>query len=37
MRLRYVPELELIEDPVPERATRLDELLDQLRRGESDR
>jgi len=32
VRLRYVPELELVPDPVPERAHRVDELIAKLYR-----
>jgi ribosome-binding factor A len=34
VRLRYVPELELVPDPVPERAHRVDELIAKLHREE---
>lgn len=32
VRMRYTPTLELIEDPVPERAAKLDELIAKLHR-----
>jgi ribosome-binding factor A len=34
VRLRYAPTLELIEDPVPDRAARLDSIIAELHRNE---
>jgi len=36
VRMRYTPTLEFIEDPVPETASRIDELIRGLHRGEED-
>lgn len=36
VRLRFVPTLEFVEDPVPERTRRLDQLLAELRPDEED-
>jgi len=34
VRLRYAPTLEFIEDPVPDRAARLDSILEEIHREE---
>lgn len=37
VRLRYAPTLEFLPDPVPERAARLDSIIEALHRNEDDR
>jgi ribosome-binding factor A len=37
VRLRYTPTLEFVHDPVPNRTSRLEEIISQLHRGEDDR
>lgn len=37
VRLRYVPTLEFVEDPVPQRASRLDSIIAELHKHEEER
>jgi ribosome-binding factor A len=36
VRLRFTPTLEFLEDPVPERTQRLESILEEIHKGESD-